>query len=182
MISPRLKYVPLSSIVVALVFAGVVSGATVTTAVAGVRTGIAPPALEWITVSGDTLSWAALRNDRPLVMVFWATWCRVCKKDWPKLQRIEARYRDTRNAPVWAAVAMENDASLVAKVALERGLPGTILDDRGEKNGKQLGIDFVPTVCILDSKGRVAYFGSPNLSRIDALLKQFTRTGKDPTP
>jgi len=151
-------------------------------AAASVTKGAEPPALDWVTVDGDTLTWSLLRGDRPLVMVFWATWCRTCKREWPKLKKIEARYRDADGAPAWATVAMEDDVRLVKKVARDRRLPGTILADRGDKNGKQLGIEFVPTVCVLDRSGRVAFFGSPNLSRIDALLRQFTSTGKDPTP
>jgi thiol-disulfide isomerase/thioredoxin len=111
-------------------------------------------------------------------MVFWATWCKACKKEWPKLQEISTRYAEGDQRPTWASVSLGEPADRVAKVAEERNLPGMVLYDPKERNGKSLGIDFVPTVCILDSRGRVAYNGPPKIKTIDKLLAKLTSEPK----
>ena len=140
-----------------------------------------PPAMEWTSVSGETLSWDALREDRPLVMVFWATWCKVCRKDWPKLIELEQKYSEAPVAPAWAAVSLGEDADRVASVAKERELPGWIIADPDEENGRALGIEFVPLVCILDGDGRVAYIGDPKMKDLDRVLKKLT-SAKESSP
>lgn len=137
-----------------------------------------PPDLEWTTVDGDTLSWDSLREGRPLVMVFWATWCAVCKKDWPKLIELADRYAESPQAPAWAAVSIGEEPDNVAKVAKERHLPGWIIVDPREDNSDALGIEFIPTVCVLDTGGRLAYMGAPTVSKLDRLLEELTSSTK----
>ena len=144
------------------------------------KKGKLPPPMQWTTVDGESLTWESLRGDRPLVMVFWATWCTVCKKHWPELQKLVTKYADAPSAPAWASVSLGEDAKRVADVAAKRKLPGWIIADPDEVNGKALGIEFVPTICILDSEGRVAYFGDPKVKIVDRLLKTLTSTSSSP--
>jgi len=143
------------------------------------KVGHKPPDLTWTSVSGEAMSWDELRQDRPLVMVFWATWCTVCKKDWPKLKKIAAKYEEMPLAPVWAAVSLGEKPDRVEKVARERELPGWIIADPKEANGEALGIEFVPLVCILDANGVVSYLGEPKIGTIDKLLGSLTSRNKE---
>ncbi|MFQ5511846.1 MAG: TlpA family protein disulfide reductase [Candidatus Krumholzibacteriia bacterium] len=145
---------------------------------ADLRIGEAPPDLAWLSVAGDTLSWDSMRQDHPLIMVFWATWCAVCKRDWPKLKELAGRYDDAPLAPVWAAVSVGEEPGKVARVAASRKLPGLIIADPGEKNGKIMGIEFVPVVCVLDADGRLAYLGPPKIGKLNRLLEDVTSNTK----
>ena len=137
------------------------------------KVGKPPPDLIWVTVSGDSLTWEELRNDRPLVMIFWATWCHVCKKEWPKLQEIQQSYEGADNAAVWASVSLGEPAEKVQTVANKRNLPGLTLADPQEVNGKILEIDYVPAMCVLAPDGEVAYMGPTSIKKLKKLLKEF---------
>jgi cytochrome c biogenesis protein CcmG/thiol:disulfide interchange protein DsbE len=135
----------------------------------GLEVGSPPPETEWLTASGDTLGWGELHPDRPLVMVFWATWCASCKKEWPEL--IEFAEELGEEGPAWAAVSLGEKPEKVEKEAAKRGLPGHILVDPKEKNGKLLGVEFIPTVCVLDAEGEVIYLGAPHVMKIRSILE-----------
>ena len=141
------------------------------------KVGELPPEMIWVTVSGDSLTWDELQNDRPLVMVFWATWCHVCKKEWPKLQEIYEDHEAAENAATWASVSLGEPAEKVLTVARERNLPGVTLADPQEVNGKVLGIDYVPAMCVLAPSGEVAYMGPTNIKKLKKLLKRFAAAG-----
>lgn len=136
--------------------------------------GAAPPQLSWVTVAGDTLSWKELRQQRPLVMVFWATWCHSCKKEWPKLKKIASQFEGMPRAPVWASVSLGEAADRVAAEVAKRGLPGIALADPKEHNGKILGIEYIPAMCVLDPAGNVAYAGPANSRKLKHLLDELT--------
>jgi len=163
----------LGSGLIALLFLG----ASVPEAAAGSRKlkpGDVPPEMIWTTTSGDSLDWSDLRDGHPLVMVFWATWCAVCKKTWPELKELAVTYADAPRSPAWAAVSLGEPVKKVIPVAAKRGLPGTILVDPDETNGKRLGIQYVPTACVLDANGTVVYFGPAKPKKINRLLSTLT--------
>ncbi len=139
-----------------------------------IREGEAPPAVDWVSVAGDTLTWDGLREERPLVVVFWATWCTVCKKEWPKLQELFLLFADSPRAPAWASISLGEPVSEVARVAGERNVPGKLIADPTEKNGKYLGIRYIPTILVLDRDGLVAYCGKSDTKKLDRLLKKLT--------
>ncbi len=135
-----------------------------------VRAGTPPPAVRWVSVEGDTLSWANLGDGRPVVAVFWATWCRVCRRHWPRLARLAERYAGRPGAPRWAAISVGEPPDRVARVARERGIPGWILVDPDERGARALGVETVPTACVLDASGRVAYFGQASAPRLRRVI------------
>jgi thiol-disulfide isomerase/thioredoxin len=141
-----------------------------------------PPDLGWQSASGDTLSWDDLAQGRPLVMVFWATWCKACRKEWPKLQELATRYADAPCSPAWASVGLGEPPERVARVAKERGLPGVVLVDPAEKHGKELEIAYVPTVVVVGSDGHVLYSGPSKVKKIERLLATLTTPHEEKAP
>jgi len=138
------------------------------------KVGEAPPPLTWTTLEEESLDWDELRQDRPLVMVFWATWCMSCKKEWPHLIELIEEFEESPLPPVWASASLGESADKVAKTVAKRELPGIALVDPKEKNGKALGIDFIPTVCVLDTEGNVAYVGNPKIKKLREILASLT--------
>lgn len=50
------------------------------------------PAFDTLLLGGGTLSAKALAG-RPVLVVFWATWCPTCRKELPELQKLYERHR-----------------------------------------------------------------------------------------
>lgn len=45
------------------------------------------------TLNGESFTNETLKN-RPVLIQFWATWCKYCKKDEPAVERIVAEFKD----------------------------------------------------------------------------------------
>ena len=144
-----------------------------------VRTGDQFPDLDWMTVDGETLGFDELSDGRSVVMVFWATWCAVCKKDWPELTALSEEFEGEEQSPRWVAVSVRDNAAKAKKVAAERHLPGVQLNDPEEVAFEDLGLKFIPHVIVVRADGTVAYSDKP---RIGKLRKLLTKLAESPPP
>lgn len=50
------------------------------------------PAFDTLLLGGSSLSGKALAG-RPVLVVFWATWCPTCRKELPELQKLYAKHK-----------------------------------------------------------------------------------------
>ncbi len=59
------------------------------------RIGAQAPDFRWVTPSGETTSLSALRGT-PVVVNFWATWCKPCVAEMPRLEAAAVGHPDIR--------------------------------------------------------------------------------------
>jgi len=142
---------------------------------ASLRRGELAPELEWLGADGANYRWQDLQQGHPAVVVFWGTWCAVCKKDWPELKVLAEEFATTEMAPVWIAVAVLDTPAKTAAVANQRQLPGVQLCDPEEKNFASLGLEFVPTICVLDAAGKVIFVGEAKPKKLRRVLTSLYR-------
>ncbi len=45
-------------------------------------------------INGDQVSLSSLLEKGPVVISFWATWCKNCKKEMPELDKLQKKYED----------------------------------------------------------------------------------------
>ena len=45
-------------------------------------------------INGDQVSLSGLLEKGPVVISFWATWCKNCKKEMPELDKLQEKYKD----------------------------------------------------------------------------------------
>lgn len=131
------------------------------------------PAVEFVTLQGETITTADLRGKVVLVN-FWATTCTSCIKEMPKLvatyEKFSARGFET------IAVAMDYDPPAQVRTYVARtALPFKVALDTG--GGIALGFDGVrltPTTFLIDKRGRIVhkYLGEPDFERLHALLDE----------
>ena len=109
------------------------------------------PALAGVGLDGKPLDLAAVVrgvNGKPTLVVFWATWCPVCKAEDGNIQSISADY------PV-LSVAMQSEN--VAKHLQERGLAFATIDDRDTALSTAWNVRGVPAHFIVDGTGNVRF-------------------------
>jgi thiol-disulfide isomerase/thioredoxin len=108
------------------------------------------------TFGGATLSSSALKG-RPLLLVFWNTWCPDCMRELPKINRLAEKFVP-RGLAVLAINSAINDGERRARAywAKERfKFPSGF--DHDFTIGDAFGIRGVPTIFLIDSKGVIRY-------------------------
>ncbi|MEQ9450153.1 MAG: TlpA disulfide reductase family protein [Pseudomonadales bacterium] len=105
-------------------------------------------------VDGATLSFPQLLDDKPAVLLFWATWCPYCKAFMPAAERIQADYAGR--------------VQIITFNAKERGIgdPKAYIDTLdfplvaiadADQIAEAYGVKFIPGLMVVDGQGSVAY-------------------------
>jgi peroxiredoxin len=108
------------------------------------------------TFDGSKLSRATLEG-KPLLLVFWNTWCPNCMRELPRINRLAEEF-GPRGLKVLAVNTGINDAEGKARALWKKhdyGFPTGF--DHVFEIGRAFGIRGVPTIFLVDSKGVVRY-------------------------
>lgn len=90
---------------------------------------------------------------RVVLLEFWASWCIPCRKGFPFLDALQAKYAAAGLQVV--AVTLENDDEAVG--AFLTDFPGVrflVGRDRSERGGELYGVEAMPSAFLLDRDGR----------------------------
>ena len=110
--------------------------------------------IEGRTVQTDTIS----NNGNPLVVTFFATWCKPCDRE---LKSIDELYDDWRRETGVRIVAVSIDqvqnVNKVKPMVDQNGWRYDVLLDPNGEFRRSLGIQSVPYTILLDGQGRIVY-------------------------
>lgn len=114
--------------------------------------GNAAPSFSVHTFDGRNVRLSDLRG-KPVIVDFWATWCRPCRSSMPHLSAIQDRYRN--QGLVVIGLSVDDDADLVRRFADQLGVKIRVgmadehtLDDYGP-------IRSIPTTFFIDRHGDI---------------------------
>jgi len=120
-----------------------------------VELGQAAPSWQATDFSGNEVSFPAVLDGKPTVLIFWATWCPYCKAFMPYLGQIQADYgRDRFN--IVAINAKERGAGDPAAYVASLGFPVTGIAD-GDAIAERYAVRFIPGLMIIDGDGDLAW-------------------------
>jgi peroxiredoxin len=126
------------------------------------------------TLSGDDFSLSSYRGKKPVYLIFWATWCPICKAEIPKFKELHAKYGDKIE---FLAINVGFEDSLEKAIAYQEQnqLPYNVAFDKNTVITKEYDVIGTPWQVIIDINGTVRYFSNytpENLGEhIDDLLK-----------
>ncbi len=91
---------------------------------------------------------------KPVLLDFWATWCRPCIKFFPELRRIQEEY-GPRGLLV-LGVAIDEDPKKVPSMAEKQKLAyPTLLDDAKDPLWRRYGVMGIPATFLIDAQGQI---------------------------
>jgi thiol-disulfide isomerase/thioredoxin len=120
-----------------------------------VEQGDVAPAWTAMDFSGNEVSFPAVIEGKPTVLVFWATWCPYCKAFMPYLGQIQKDYGAAK-INVIAINAKERGAGDPAAYVKE--LDFEVLGvAEGDAIAEQYSVHFIPGLMIVDGAGKLAW-------------------------
>jgi len=125
---------------------------------------------EWLGDDPGTLSDL---NGKPVMLVFWATWCPHCRREMPRLEEIWQRYKD--DGLTVMALTRNSRGQTTEKVREyigENGLTLPIGIDSTGNTSKNYSVTGIPAAALIDKNGKVVIRDHP--TRItDDVIKQY---------
>ena len=107
-------------------------------------------------LDGSAFPLAQLKG-KIVVLNFWATWCGPCRELEPMFDQVAGRFTGKADV-VFLAVSMDEDETRVPPFLEREKLKSHVLFADGFDDF--LGVTSVPTVLILDGKGKIVYRGN----------------------
>jgi cytochrome c biogenesis protein CcmG/thiol:disulfide interchange protein DsbE len=117
------------------------------------------PSVDVKTVDGKTFNTAKFSNDgKPMVISFWATWCKPCKKE---LDAIAEEYSDWQKETGVKLIAISiDDARSSSKVGPDvksKGWEFEVYLDENSDFKRAMNVNNVPHTFIVDGKGNIVW-------------------------
>lgn len=128
-------------------------------ALAASQVGEVAPSFSLRTLDGDRFDLVEYRGKKSVHLIFWATWCSVCKHEIPEIKNAFNKYND--NVAVIAInVSIRDSIAKVHRYVSKYKLPYPIAFDEGAKVTRLYGVMGTPTQIIIDRQGIIRYRGS----------------------
>lgn len=109
-------------------------------------------------INKNTIELNDLKGKGPLLISFWATWCKPCVEEMQEFVKIYEEYK-SKGFNV-AAISIDNEKTVarVKPVVKSRNYPFTVLlDTNGETARKYYVGQTVPAAFLLDKDGKIVY-------------------------
>lgn len=125
----------------------------------GINRGDIPPDFSITTIDGKKYTLSEFKNEKPVLIYFWASWCPYCKQDLSIAKEVYPKYADKVKFIAIDLDTYEN-ADLIRKYGEKMGLIGI---DFAEADTKVLGdysITRTTTKYAIGKDGIILYKGS----------------------
>jgi peroxiredoxin len=132
--------------------------------------GDAVPSFEATTLDGQRINSSDLKNNSPMLIVFWASWCPYCVRDVPKLNRLFSNYGSKGLVMLAINPGVNDSIKRIEQFVKNHGAAYPIAFDEGSTIARGFGIFGAPTYFLVDKSGVVRYRGNELPEEIEKLL------------
>lgn len=136
--------------------------------------GDAAPPFELETLDGRKVNYNEIKGKKPMLLVFWATWCPACKEEIPRLKSVYSDFKSKGLSFLAINVGINDSVKKAEKYVEKHGIDYPVAYDEGSSVTRIYRVHGTPTVMVLDKNGIVRYRSSSapqDLSKhFDALL------------
>lgn len=123
--------------------------------------------LELVNTAGEKVSLRSFVGRKPLVLVFWATWCPVCREEVPTLNRL-----GSNPAIQVLAVNLGESPKKVQSFVAAYHVGYPVVRDPAWQSATAYQVLGIPACIILDKGGQIIYRGSTVPENIEAYVRR----------
>ena len=139
----------------------------------GTALGDTAPDFQLAGLDGAQLKLADLHG-QPAVLIFWTSWCPVCKEEAPHFNALAAKYEPQGMRVV--GINIQDSLARTESGVKDFGIQYQVVRDPDASVTRRYKVGGTPTIIFLDRNGAVRYFGSElpgdYPSRLAALIEQ----------
>ena len=113
------------------------------------------PSFELPSIEGETVSLDSLLKVGPVVIDFWATWCKYCDDELDLLKKLKKEMGDTLFSLVGISVDSHRSISKVKAMAKAHRWDFPILLDTDGRVKEKFRVLALPTIFVVNEKGEI---------------------------
>jgi len=108
-------------------------------------------------IDGKTWKLSDLKGKKIVMIDFWATWCNICKREMPILQKVYEEYKG-KNVE-FLGIALDENVAAIKKVVKQKGVTYPILVDKDTKVATEIYqlSGPIPYKVVIDLSGTIVY-------------------------
>ncbi len=126
----------------------------------GIMTGQRAPDFTLPDLSGTPFSLSGLSGKKPVLLIFWATWCPACIQSIPHFSNIHAQHSPNGLEVISINIASNDPLPRVQRFQEINKLPYRILYDEKMEVSRTYAVFGIPTTLIIDRDGIIRYRGN----------------------
>jgi len=110
-------------------------------------------------LDGKAVKLSDLRGKKIVMLDFWATWCNICKREMPVLERVYKEYKDRGVEFFGITLDDEDKIKQIRKILAEKGVTYPILIDQDQKVATEVYqlSGPIPYKVVIDREGTIVY-------------------------
>lgn len=121
------------------------------------QTGRSAPAFKLENVDGNYVSLKDELGDGPVLLSFWATWCKPCIEEMTKYKDIYEEYKDKGLKVLAISIDDERTVAKVKPFVKSKRYPFNVLLDTNSEVARKYYAQNIPYSVLLDKKGSIVY-------------------------
>lgn len=96
-------------------------------------------------------------NKGPIVVAFWATWCKPCRKELPAIKEVYEKHKDDGLTILAISIDSPRSLSKVKNFVKKSKLPYEFLVDPNGEQSTKLQVKDIPYTLLADNTGKIVY-------------------------
>ena len=108
-------------------------------------------------LDGEEVTLSELLENGPVVIDFWATWCKPCIKAFPELQEVYDKYRNCGLTLLAVSIDGPKSMSRVGSLIKSKGNTFEVLLDPSQSVARKFHVSSVPRTVLVNVDGEVTY-------------------------
>ena len=121
------------------------------------QTGRQAPDFNLLNIEGDFIHLKDLLGDAPVLLNFWATWCKPCIEEMTAYKKLYEDYKDKGFKIIAISLDDENSVAKVKPFIKSKRYPFIVLLDTNSEVAREYYALTVPYLVLLDKAGKIVF-------------------------
>lgn len=126
-------------------------------------------------ISGETVSLAEYKGEKPVYLKFWATWCQPCRQQMPHFEHVQEKYGDEIEV-IGINLGLNDDLRAVQDTIAEFGLTMPMAIDEGGDLAQKFRLIGTPYHLLFDKQMNLIHLGHEADSSLDNKIDLVSRS------